>query len=276
MANPNLYLMKTILITNQVEIASYAQSSGIDIIMVDLEILGKRERQNNLDTFITDHKLSDLQVIRECLTESKMLVRINPINKNSKKEIDSVIEHKPDYIMLPMFNLPSEVDYFLKCVNGRSKTILLFETVGSVCNVEDILSINGLDLAYVGLNDLSLELKLDFLFELLSGGVVEYLSKKFKEHNINFGFGGISRIDSGTLDPKLILSEHVRIGSQYVILSRSFHNNSKNLFELKDKIDLKSEIKKIKDLYRQYSDSSSSSLEKNKFQLVSEVNRIIK
>ena len=276
MANPNLYLMKTILITNQVEIASYAQSSGIDIIMVDLEILGKRERQNNLDTFITDHKLSDLQVIRECLTESKMLVRINPINKNSKKEIDSVIEHKPDYIMLPMFSLPSEVDYFLKCVNGRSKTILLFETVGSVCNVEDILSINGLDLAYVGLNDLSLELKLDFLFELLSGGVVEYLSKKFKEHNINFGFGGISRIDSGTLDPKLILSEHVRIGSQYVILSRSFHNNSKNLFELKDKIDLKSEIKKIKDLYRQYSDSSSSSLEKNKFQLVSEVNRIIK
>ncbi len=268
--------MKTILITNQVEIASYAQSSGVDIIMVDLEILGKRERQNNLDTFITDHKLSDLQVIRECLTESKMLVRINPINKNSKKEIDSVIEHKPDYIMLPMFSLPSEVDYFLKCVNGRSKTILLFETVGSICNVEDILSINGLDLAYVGLNDLSLELKLDFLFELLSGGVVEYLSKKFKEHKINFGFGGISRIDSGTLDPKLILSEHVRIGSQYVILSRSFHNNSKNLFELKDKIDLKSEIKKIKDLYRLYSDSSSSSLEKNKFQLVSEVNRIIK
>ena len=33
--------MKTILITNQVEIASYAQSSGVDIIMVDLEILGK-------------------------------------------------------------------------------------------------------------------------------------------------------------------------------------------------------------------------------------------
>ena len=109
-----------------------------------------------------------------------MLVRINPINKNSKKEIDSVIEHKPDYIMLPMFSLPSEVDYFLKCVNGRSKTILLFETVGSVCNVEDIPSINGLDLAYVGLNDLSLELKLDFLFELLSGGVVEYLSKNLK------------------------------------------------------------------------------------------------
>ena len=152
--------MKTILITNQVGIASYAQLSGVDIIMVDLEILGKKERQNNADTFITDHKLSDLKGIRDCLIDAEMLVRINPINKNSKKEIDDILQFNPDFIMLPMFTTANEVKIFLKYINGRAKAVLLFETVGSLCNIDEIIEIQGIDLAYVGLNDLSLELKL--------------------------------------------------------------------------------------------------------------------
>ena len=268
--------MKTILITNQVEIASYAQLSGVDIIMVDLEILGKKERQNNADTFITDHKLSDLKGVRDCLTVTKMLVRINPINKNSKKEIEDILQFNPDFIMLPMFTSANEVKIFLKYINGRSKTVLLFETVGSLCNIDEIIKIQGIDLAYVGLNDLSLELKLSFLFELLSGGVVEYFAKKFNDSNINFGFGGISRIDSGVLDPKLILSEHVRVGSKYVILSRSFHNNAKNINDLKNNIDLNVEIKKIRDLFDSYSNYETSFLEKNKLKLATQVNNIIR
>ena len=267
--------MNTILITNKVEIAKYAQSSGVKIIMIDLETLGKQERQNNVDTFISDHKLSDLKGIRECLKESKMLVRINPINKNSKKEIDIILEHNPDYIMLPMFKTANEVSFFLKCINGRSKTVLLFETVGSLCNVDEILSFKGIDLAYIGLNDLSLELKMDFLFELLSGGIVDYFSKKFKKNKIKFGFGGISRINTGALDSKLILSEHVRVGSEFVILSRSFHENSKTLLDIKNKLDLKLEIKKINNLFNRYSKLDSNSLNENKLQLVSKVKSII-
>ena len=177
--------MNTILITNKVEIAKHAQFSGVKIIMIDLETIGKKERQNNVDTFISDHKLSDLKGIRDCLIDSKMLVRINPINKNSKKEIDSILKYSPDYIMLPMFKTVDEVKFFLKCINGRSRAVLLFETIGSLCNVDDILNCKGIDLAYIGLNDLSLELKMDFLFEILSGGIVDYFSKKFKKIKLN-------------------------------------------------------------------------------------------
>ncbi len=275
MANTNLCLMNTILITNKVEIAKHAQSSGVKIIMIDLETIGKKERQNNVDTFISDHKLSDLKGIRECLKDSRMLVRINPINKNSKKEIDSILKYRPDYIMLPMFKKVDEVKFFLKCINGRSRSVLLFETIGSLCNVDDILSCKGIDLAYIGLNDLSLELKMDFLFEVLSGGIVDYFSKKFKKNKIKFGFGGISRIDTGILDSKLILSEHVRVGSQFVILSRSFHDKSKSLSDIKNKLNLKLEINKIKDLYKIYCNSDFSLLDENKLKLVSKVNKII-
>ena len=63
MANTNLCSMNTILITNKVEIAKHAQFSGVKIIMIDLETIGKKERQNNVDTFISDHKLSDLKIL---------------------------------------------------------------------------------------------------------------------------------------------------------------------------------------------------------------------
>ena len=267
--------MNTILITNKVEIAKHAQFSGVKIIMIDLETIGKKERQNNVDTFISDHKLSDLKGIRDCLIDSKMLVRINPINKNSKKEIDSILKYSPDYIMLPMLKTVDEVKFFLKCINGRSRAVLLFETIGSIGNVDDILNCKGIDLAYIGLNDLSLELKMDFLFEILSGGIVDYFSKKFKKNKIKFGFGGISRIDTGILDSKLILSEHVRVGSQFVILSRSFHDKSKSLSDIKNKLNLKLEINKINDLYKIYSNSDLSLLDENKLKLVSKVNKII-
>ena len=54
-------MLNTIFITNKVDVSLHAESSGVNVIMVDLEILGKKERQKNVNTFITDHKLTDLK-----------------------------------------------------------------------------------------------------------------------------------------------------------------------------------------------------------------------
>ena len=123
--------------------------------------------------------------------------------------------------------------------------MLLLETPEALARIDDILEINGVDEIHIGLNDLHLGMNLDFMFELLSGGIVEYLSKKIRDKGIKFGFGGISRLGKGLLDSSLILSEHYRLGSEIVILSRDFRGGIESYEELIKKINLKKEIKKI-------------------------------
>ncbi len=47
---------------------------------------------------------------------------------------------------------------------------------------------------------------------------------KFKKAGIPYGFGGIAAIGKGELPAERIITEHYRLGSTRVILSRSFCN----------------------------------------------------
>ena len=238
--------MEFIYITNDPELAQYAQDSGVDRIMIDLEYLGKRERQGHLDTVISDHSLQDINRVRNVLHNSKLQVRVNPIHSGSEIEINEVLSRGADIIMLPMFKTCREVERFISIINGRAAASLLLETSQALVRIDDILRIDGIDEVYIGLNDLHLSMGLDFMFELLSGGIVEYVTTKIKKKGIHFGFGGISRLGGGILDSRLILSEHIRLESQIVILSRDFHGGTRNLDELKMLINLEDEIKKIR------------------------------
>ena len=102
--------------------------------------------------------------------------------------------------------------------------MLLVETPEAVEIIDDILKINGIDEIMIGLNDLSLAYKKKFMFELLSDGTVEDLCYKFKKAGIPYGFGGIAAIGKGELPAERIITEHYRLGSTRVILSRSFCN----------------------------------------------------
>jgi hypothetical protein len=62
------------------------------------------------------------------------------------------------------------------------------------------------------------------MFELLSDGTIEELSKKFKAAGIPFGFGGIASLGRGILPSEYVVREHYRLGSTATILSRSFCN----------------------------------------------------
>lgn len=239
-------LMEFIYITNNPELAQYAQDSDVDRIMIDLEYLGKRERQGHLDTVISSHSLQDVSKVKNVLHKSKLQVRVNPIHSGSEREINEAISRGADIIMLPMFKTRQEVDKFISIINGRATVSLLLETSQALVRVDDILEIGGIDEVYIGLNDLHLSMGLDFLFELLSGGIVEYVTTKIKKKGIRFGFGGISRLGKGILDSRLVLSEHVRLGSQVVILSRDFHGRAKSLDELKMLMNLEEEIKEIR------------------------------
>ncbi|MCT4665851.1 MAG: HpcH/HpaI aldolase/citrate lyase family protein [Flavobacteriales bacterium] len=268
--------MKTIFITNCPKTAQLAEKSQIDRIMVDLEILGKNERQGHLNTVISKHSLEDVKVIRQTISTSELLVRINPIHEDSEKEIDQVIQAGADIIMLPMFKTPHEVATFLKIVNKRVKTILLLETTQALARIDDILKIEGIDEIHIGLNDLHLAMELDFMFELLSGGIVEYLSQKIHQAQIPFGFGGIARLGKGMLPSELILSEHIRLHSSAVILSRDFHGYSSSYEELLDNVNLPEEVEKIHLFWQDLKNHNLEKLIERKQKLKENVLKIIK
>jgi len=219
--------MKTMILDNNIDNIKLYDQSGIDRVFVDLEIIGKVERQGGMDTVISDHSLDDIKKIKPILSNAKLLVRVNPIHSNSAIEISESIDNGADIVMLPMFKTAAEVTSFVKFVDKRATVCLLLETSEALCRIDEILEVEGIDEIHIGLNDLHLALGLDFMFELLGCDLVEYLTKKIQSKNIPFGIGGVARMDDGMLNGRIIMVEHVRLGSQMVILSRTFKGKGK-------------------------------------------------
>lgn len=219
-------MLNLMYITNKPDIAEIAEKSGVDRIFIDLEIIGKEERQGNLDTVISRHNIEDVKKIKRVLKKAKLLVRVNPIHENSINEIDYVIEQGADIIMLPFFKTIEEVTQFIKIIDGRVKTCLLLETPEAVDILDEIIQIKGIDEIHIGLNDLHLGYKKKFMFELITDGTVEKICNKISKTKISYGFGGIARVGTGTLPAENIIIEHYRLNSSMVILSRSFCNTN--------------------------------------------------
>ncbi len=213
-------------ITNKPEVALIAEKYGVNRIWIDLETLGKEERQKGMNTVKSNHTISDVTVIKPLLTTAEMLVRINPWHDGSADEINAVIDAGADIIMLPMWKSVEDVQNFLSVVNGRAKTTLLLETKEAVECVDEVLKLD-FDEIHIGLNDLHLSYGMTFMFQLLADGTVETLCKKFKTKGIPYGFGGIARLGKGMLQSEKVIMEHYRLGSTRAILSRSFCNIDK-------------------------------------------------
>lgn len=229
--------LKLMYITNRVDVALIAEKYGVDRIWVDLETLGKEERQKNMNTVKSNHCVEDIRTIKPYLSKSEMLVRVNPWNENSEEEINDVIDAGADIIMLPMWKSVNDVQNFLNVVNKRCKTTLLLETKEAVDCLDDVLNYCDMDEIHIGLNDLHLSYGLTFMFELLANGKVEEITKKIRNKGIPYGFGGIAKLGEGDLPAEKIVMEHYRLGSTRAILSRSFCNTDlvKNIDEI-DKV----------------------------------------
>lgn len=214
--------IKTMYITNQPEIAKIAEKNTVDRIWVDLEIRNKLERQGGLDTVISNHKMSDVNTVKEALNVAELLVRVNPIGDGMRSEVNEVIARGADVVMLPMYETVDDAKRFADAVDGRAKTMLLLETIAAEKSLDEVLKIDGIDEIHIGMNDLHLQYHMRFMFELLANGKIEELCRKMASAGIKFGFGGIAQLDQGLLPARYILGEHYRLGSSAVILSRSF------------------------------------------------------
>ncbi|MCQ2418917.1 MAG: aldolase/citrate lyase family protein [Clostridia bacterium] len=225
-------MLKLMYITNRTDVARVAQAVGVDRIFVDMEYIGKDARQKGLDTVKSHHTVEDVKKLRQVLTSSELLVRVNPIHEasesygSSEEEINAVIEAGADVIMLPYFKTVEEVKRFLGIVGGRVKTMLLMETPEAAALAEQIVKLPGIDEIHLGINDMSLGYGMKFMFDLLADGTVDRLCSIIRAAGIPYGFGGIAALGKGMLPSEHVICEHYRLGSSFAILSRSFCNTN--------------------------------------------------
>lgn len=272
-------MLNLMYITNQVKVAKIAERNGVQRIFVDMEFIGKSDRQGGMDTVQSHHTVEDVKNICMAVDKSEVLVRVNPIHEasdlytSSQEEITRVIEAGADIIMLPYFKNVHEVELFLQYVDGRARTMLLFETVEALDCMGDILGLEGIDEAFIGLNDLSLGYKKKFMFELLTDGTVERMCTEFRKHNLDYGFGGIAALGKGMLPSEYVIKEHYRLGSSCAILSRSFCNTSitTELTEI-EKI-FRNGLREIRELEARCA-SNTYDLEENRLHVIEKVNCI--
>lgn len=218
--------LQMMYITNNPQIARIAEKYSVNRIWVDLERIGKKERQGGMNTVQSTHTIEDVYIIRNSIEGvASLQVRVNPIHDKSQQEINQVIEYGADIVMLPFFTTAEEVRKFVSMVDGRARTCLLLETIGAEQSLDQILEIPGVDEIHIGLNDLHLQYHMQFMFELLANGKVEEITKRIKARGIPYGFGGIAKLDEGMLPARHVIAEHYRLGSSMAILSRSFYDS---------------------------------------------------
>lgn len=231
-----------LFITNIPDVARHVEQYGVTRIFLDLEINGKQERQGHLDTVISRHKINDVEKVAAVLKTAKLMVRLNPLHKGTQREVDEAIKLGADIIMQPMFKSVAEVRAFGSIINGRAKFIPLVETVGGAKDIHLIDSLECVDELHIGLNDLHLELGLEFMFEIISSGMIDEMVKGLQKP---YGIGGIARVGEGVIPGEMVMAEHVRLGSSAVILSRAFHQGATTLKDLNLNFNFGEELRKI-------------------------------
>jgi 2-keto-3-deoxy-L-rhamnonate aldolase RhmA len=213
----------TLLTTDPTQ-AAQADAAGVDLIGVDIERLGKAERQHGHDTRLSSHVLQDLEALRPSLSRAQMFARLNPPSAGSAQEVAQALALGAQALMLPYFQTPQEVEGFVAAVDGRARTLILVETVSAVASLREILAVGGVDEVMVGLNDLRLQLKARHHFEVLASPLMEAVAAEVHRAGLAFAVGGVARPDAAGLpvDPDLVLAQYPRLGATGAWLSRSF------------------------------------------------------
>lgn len=103
-------MLKLMYITNDPAVAKIAADAGVDRIFIDMEVLGKAERQGGMDTVQSHHTPEDIAKVRAAIgDQAEIMARVNPLNPNSQTEIDDAIANGADVIMLPMWRTADDL-----------------------------------------------------------------------------------------------------------------------------------------------------------------------
>ena len=210
--------------TGDPTLAARADAAGVERVGVDLERLGKRERQAGLGTFISEHTEDDLPALAGALSGARLFARTDPLHEGSAAQVERLLAAGVEVLMLPMFRTADEVSRFAELVDGRARVVLLLETTEAAERVESIVAVDGIDEVHLGLNDLTLALGLGNRFGLLATELAERVALAVTGAGLRFGAGGIGRVgDEGLpIHTDLDYAQYARLGASAALIARAF------------------------------------------------------
>lgn len=210
--------------TDDPDTARRADAAGIDRIGVDLDRLGKAERQAGLATWISPHTVPDLERLRPAVLRARLFVRTNPLHHATRREVEEALAAGAELLMLPMFRTADDVARFVDLVAGRAGVIGLLETREAVEDVDAVVRVPGLDELHLGINDLALALGLRNRFAVLVSPAAERVARAATAAGLRLGVGGIGRVADARLPiaPDLVYAQYPRLGATGALVARSF------------------------------------------------------
>ena len=205
-------------------LAARADAAGVDRVGVDLERLGKAERQRGLGTWISPHTESDVVGLRGALRSAALFARVNPLNDDSSREVDAVVAAGARVLMLPMVATAEAAGRFAALVRGRAHVVLLVERREALDALPSLAAVAGVDEIHIGLNDLALSLGLPTRWAILAGDRLAEAGAIVRAAGKRFGFGGIGRPGDTSLPmpADLIYAEYARTGATAALIARAF------------------------------------------------------
>jgi len=238
-----------------------ATAAGIGNIIVDLEHLGKKERQAGADTEINHYTIDDLRRVRAA-TDATVICRINRFNPATLSEIGQAIDAGADELLLPMVRAADEVEAVIAMVAGRAKVGILIETIDAVKRVDELARL-PLARVYVGLNDLAIERGTPNIFTSVIDGTVERIRRAIR---VPFGFGGLTLPDCGSPIPcRLLIAEMARLECRFSFLRRSFARDIRGR-------EMKREVPRMLDAIERAKSRTNDEINQNRRELEEAVN----
>jgi citrate lyase beta subunit len=214
-----------ILFTDDPALAAAADAAGVARVGVDIESLGKAERQANRPLLrLSGHRLEQLPAVRGRLRQAQALVRCNPLHPGTEDEVGRALAAGADVLMLPWFHTAAEAARFVEIVAGRAEVSLLVESPGALADVAAIARLPGISDIVVGLNDLSLALGLPGPFALAASPVLDRIAAAVHAAGVPFGFGGIADPEHHALPvaPQVAHARLAELGATSAFVARSF------------------------------------------------------
>lgn len=226
------------LFTNSLELARHADRAGIQRIGLDLERIGKAQRQGHLRTWVSNHVEEEVAAIGASLQGAKLFVRVNPIHPGFEEEIERFVAAGTKVLMLPMFTTAQEVGRFIEAVGDRAHPVLLLETAQAAFRIHEITRIPGVREIHIGLNDLRLSLGLPNHFEVLASDLMDGLCRAVRDAGIRLAVGGIGRAGDNALPvpSDLVYAQYPRLTASGALVSRAFFPASSQALDLRDEV----------------------------------------
>lgn len=214
-----------VLFTDDPFLAAAADSAGVARVGLDIEGMGKRERQAARPGLrLSGHRLESLPAVRAQLRQAQALVRCNPLHPGTADEVERALAGGADALMLPWFHSADEAGRFADIVAGRAEVSLLVESAGAVAELAAVTRVPGISDIVVGLNDLSLALGRPGPLALAASPVMEEIAAEVHAAGLPFGFGGIAdpEHDALPVPPRLVHARLAALGATSALVARSF------------------------------------------------------